>query len=433
MKRNRSTTLMVKQLFKIFCIAFAVLKGIDNSKLSAQDSIQKIIPGRANAPRQQNKPYVILISVDGLRYDFVKKFNAENILGLAGNGVIADGMRPGFPTTTFPNHYSIVTGLYPGHHGLIDNFYYDPARKTIYNKNYAKIVRDSSWYKGRPLWVLAEQQQMISASFYWVGSEAPIMGKLPTYYYTYSTLIPEDNRIRIVRDWLELPAENRPHLICLYFNEIDDAGHSFGPDAPETAVAVRKIDAVIGKLAKEVAATGLAVNFILVSDHGMAMVDHTRPLRLPREVDTTKFVVPRGDAILQLYAKEKSVIMPTYKALRANANGFKVYLKNELPPRWQLGGRDDRYNRVGDIVLIPNPNLVFNITQNPTDPGKHGFDNNRQDMAASFFAWGPAFKPKSRIRIFDNVHVFPLVAKILGLEYNDKIDGKLNVLQPILR
>ncbi|RYG30451.1 MAG: alkaline phosphatase family protein, partial [Chitinophagaceae bacterium] len=248
-----------------------------------------------------------------------------------------------------------------------------------------------------------------------------------------STLIPEDKRIRIVRDWLELPGENRPHLICLYFNEIDDAGHTYGPDAPETGIAVRKMDAVIGKLVEEVAATGLAVNFILLSDHGMALVDHTKPLGLPREVDTTKFVVPRGDAILQLYAKDRSVIMPTYKALRANANGFKVYLKNELPPRWQIGGRDDRYNRVGDIVLIPEPNLIFNITKNPTDRGKHGYDNNRPDMAACFFAWGPAFKPNTKIRIFDNVHVYPLVARILGLNYDDKIDGKLNVLQSMLR
>ncbi|HTF29185.1 MAG TPA: ectonucleotide pyrophosphatase/phosphodiesterase, partial [Flavitalea sp.] len=401
--------------------------------LTAQDTTQKIITGRFNDTTLKDKPYVILISVDGFRYDYAKKYNAVNLLRLGSKGVTGDGMQPAFPSLTFPNHYSIVTGLYPAHHGLVDNFFYDRDKKEVYNKNYRGIVQDSSWYSGTPLWVLAEKQKMLTAAFYWVGAEAAIQGTKPTYGYNFSRLISVDQRISIVENWLGLPKQLRPHLICLYFYEVDDAGHKYGPDSDELALAVRKMDTVIGKLVSSVEKSGLPVNFVVLSDHGMMNVDYKNPIRLPGEIDKSKFVIPQGDALLQLYAKEKSVITPTYKALRNNANGFRVYLKNELPHRWHYGGKDDRWNRVGDIVLIPEPPLIFNITNTPVDRGKHGFDPARSEMMATFFAWGPAFKTGVRIKAFDNVHVYPMIARILGLTVNSKIDGKISVLQPILK
>ena len=401
--------------------------------LTAQDTSQKIVTGRFNDTTLKDKPYVILISVDGFRYDYAKKYNAVILLRLGSKGVTGDGMRPTFPSLTFPNHYSIVTGLYPAHHGLVDNFFYDRGKKEIYNKNYRAIVQDSSWYSGTPLWVLAEKQKMLTAAFYWVGAEAAIQGTKPTYSYNFSRFISVDQRISIVENWLGLPKQQRPHLICLYFYEIDDAGHKYGPDSDEIAQAVRKIDTIIGKLVSSAEKSGLPVNFVVLSDHGMMNVDYKNPIRLPNEIDKNKFIIPQGDALLQLYAKEKSVITPTYKALRNNANGFRVYLKNELPHRWHYGGKDDRLNRVGDIVLIPEPPLIFNITNTPVDRGKHGFDPARPEMMATFFAWGPAFRTGVRIKAFDNIHIYPMIARILGLKVNSKIDGKFSVLQPILK
>ena len=402
-------------------------------KINAQDTAQRIIPDRFNSPEQTKKPYIILISVDGYRYDYATRYNAVNLLRRGATGVIAEGIKPGFPSLTFPNHYSIVTGLYPAHHGLIDNSFYDRQKQTIYNKAYRKVVQDSSWYGGRPLWVLAEQQQMLSAAFYWVGSEAQILGTKPTYTYNYSTFIPTDQRIAIIRNWLDLPAERRPHLICVYFEEVDYAGHLYGPDSPELGLAVKAMDSVLNILVETVEETGLPVNFIVLADHGMERIDDLNPLRLPVDIDKSGFIVPPGDALLHLYAKNKTLIKPTYKALRNNANGFRVYLHNELPAKWQYGGKDDRFNRVGDIVLIPQPGLVFNITNTKVDKGKHGFDPARKEMMAGFFAWGPAFKKGILIKSFDNVHVYPLISKILDLPVADKIDGKLNVLRPILQ
>jgi len=154
--------------------------------LAQNDTVQKIIPGRTNSPAWLQKPYVIMISADGFRHDLADKYHAVHLIALRDNGVAASGMRPSYPSLTFPNHYTLATGLYPAHHGLVDNAFFDPARNTGYRMGDKKTVADSSWYGGTPLWVLAEKQHMLSASFYWVASEAAIQGIRPTYYYVYN-------------------------------------------------------------------------------------------------------------------------------------------------------------------------------------------------------------------------------------------------------
>src|SRR6185369_4163213 len=220
------------------------------------DTTQKIIEGRRNARPQQKKPYVILISGDGFRYDYAEKYHATSLLALSAKGVRAASMIPSYPSLTFPNHYTIVTGLYPSHHGLVNNYFYDANRKAFYGMRDQKAVVDGSWYGGTPLWVLAEQQQMLTASYYWVGSEADIQKTLPTYYYKFNDTVSMDHRIKEVVNWLQLPPDKRPHFITFYISNADHEGHSFGPDAPQTAAAVRFIDSSIQKLTEAVKKTG---------------------------------------------------------------------------------------------------------------------------------------------------------------------------------
>ncbi len=229
-------------------LCFIVLYFGHYAVCAQHDTIQKIISGRKNSLEQQNKPYVILISADGFRHDYAEKYNAVNLLRLSKQGVSASSMIPVFPSITFPNHYSIVTGLYPAHNGLVGNGYYDREKKSMYSMSNRQIVEDGSRYGGTPLWVLAEKQQMLSASFFWVGSEADIQGVHPTYYFNYTEDIPIQRRIDIVIEWLKKPEDIRPHFITFYFPEVDDQGHAFGPDAPETGAAVRFVDSAIGKL-----------------------------------------------------------------------------------------------------------------------------------------------------------------------------------------
>jgi len=417
----KNKTLLVF-IFSFVCLFTAI----------AQDTTQQMVPNRVNSAAQEKKPYVILISADGFRNDLADKYHATHLIALRSKGVEAAYMKPAYPSVTFPNHYTIVTGLYPSHHGLVDNSFYD-GEKGFYSMGNKKAVADSSWYGGTPLWVLAEQQQMISASFYWVASESAIQGVHPSYYYIYNDKIAIDERIKTVKQWLQLPEDKRPHLITFYFPEVDHAEHMFGTDSKETAEAVHFVDESVGKMVDAVDALHLPVNFIFLSDHGMADVDIDHTLSLPAVIDTAKFIIPRSDVLLHLYAKDKKDILPTYQLLKADAKDYDVYLFKDVPARLHYAASDDRYNRLGDILLIPHFPKVFNLGTRKTTPGKHGFDNDIPEMRASFYAWGPAFK-NIRIDGFENVHVYPLIATILGLNYDEsKIDGRLKVLQPVLK
>jgi len=397
------------------------------------DTTQQIIKGRKNSLEQQKKPYVIMISVDGMRYDYVRKYQAKNLLALARTGVSATSMLPSYPSVTFPNHYTLVTGLYPSHHGMVGNRYYDRKFNAVYTTK-GKTVLEGKWYGGTPLWVLAEQQKMLTASFYWVGSEAPIKGVYPTYYYKYNEKISIHNRIQAVVNWLKLPAETRPHLITFYFPEVDHAGHHFGPDAPETRKAVLFIDSAVNQLNKAVQSTGLPVSYILVADHGMTTIDSTKFLTVPITIDTAKFRIINEGEIVELYAKDKAAVNSTYEQLKKHAEGYSVYLRSNTPASWHYNTTDDRYNRIGDILLVPQHPQIFRTGPRKPNPGAHGYDPNLiKDMQATFITWGPAFKNGLTIPTFQNVDVYPVVTQILNLKISKPIDGSKRVAQKILK
>jgi predicted AlkP superfamily pyrophosphatase or phosphodiesterase len=401
---------------------------------SQVDTAQKIIPGRENSAGQENKPYVILISADGFRYDYAQKYHAERLLALSGEGVRAASMIPCFPSVTFPNHYSMVTGLYPSHEGLVNNSFYDRRLKTFYSYK-GKTASDSTWYGGTPLWVLAEQQQMLSASFYWVGSEAQIKGLYPTYYYKYNEKIAIHDRIQTVVNWLKLPPAKRPHLITFYFPQVDHEGHKHGPDSKEVADAVHMIDSAVYELTKAVKTTGLNVNYVFVSDHGMTHPDTENPIIIPAGIDTSKFIVSGDGILVELYAKDPNNIQKTYETLKKDSKdkGYEVYLRVNMPSRLHYRKSDDWHNRIGDILLIPTWPKVFNLYNRKLDPGWHGYDPGAvKDMHATFYAWGPAFKANTQIPAFPNVDLFPMISRLLGLNYTFKVDGTKQLANEVL-
>jgi len=401
--------------------------------VQSQDTAQKITPDRKNIPSQQQKPYLILISADGFRYDYIQKYKAVNLQQLSSQGVKASSMKPSYPSVTFPNHYTVATGMYPSHHGIVYNQFYDRSRKQTYNMGDRKAVEDGTWYGGIPLWVLAEQQGMLSASYHFVGTEAPIKNTYPTYWYKFSENTNIDKRIATLVNWLKLPEENRPHLITFYFSDADHAGHEFGPESDQTKDAVQFIDQSIGKLTKAVAALGLPVNFIFVSDHGMATVDTVNRVDLSQKIDTANFIVKGGGSCLHLYAKKTRGIKTAYEQLKSSAKEYDVYLKDSIPSKWNYNTGDDLMQRIGDILIVPHFPLTLNPTGKHIIPGAHGFDTDNMLMHASFFAWGPAFKNGIKIPSFENVHVYPMICKILGLSYSHKIDGRLEVLGSVLK
>lgn len=401
------------------------------------DTAQVVIPGRQNSTEAQSKPYVIMISTDGFRYDYAKKYNAENLLKLANGGVKAEAMIPSYPSITFPNHWSLITGLYPSHHGLIDNFFYDYKRKEGYAMSSKKNAEDGSWYGGTPLWGLAEKQGMVSASLMWVGSASDAGGMRPTYYYPYHEKFTPSEKVEKVVNWLKLPEDKRPHFISLYFPEVDGSGHHYGPDTKETETAVHLIDQAIGDLVQKVNGLGLKnVNFVFVSDHGMIKVDGGTPLEIPALLfDKNRFDFYNSQTLLRVYVKNSDEVKAVYKQLKANkTDDYEVYLDKKLPRYLHFATRDDQYNRIGQILLIPKAPKIFLEKGKKTSVGKHGYNPKVvPEMKATFFAWGPEFKNNLVIDEFANINVYPLVAEVLGLKIDQPIDGKLKVLKRTLK
>lgn len=417
---------MINKIFQSILALIISLAGF------CQDTTQQIIQGRQNDKIQQSKPYVILISADGFRSDFADLYDASFLKSASSSGVRAKFMTPSFPSLTFPNHYTIATGMYPAHHGLVDNTYFDKASGLQYSMGNTKMVGEGKWYGGTPLWVLAEKQKMLSASFYWVGSEADIQNTRPTYYYKYNDKISIASRIKTVKNWLSLPEDQRPHMITFYFPEVDHEAHTYGPNDTHVAAAVKFVDSSINALQAELATLNLPINYIFVSDHGMTKVDVDNTITMPKAIDTAAMRVPWGDALIHVYAKDASKLESTYEAIKKDTS-VSVYKLDETPDYWHYKKSDDVFNRLGDFIVVPHLPRPFNFSTRKTTLGKHGFDNHHPDMRATFMAWGPAFKKGLLIDGFENVNVYPLIASILGLKIDEqKIDGKLNVLNSIL-
>ena len=376
---------------------------------------------------QSNKDaYVILVSMDGFRWDYQKQFNLENLKQIAKKGVHAKSMKPSYPSKTFPNHYSIVTGLYPDHHGIINNVFYDAQLNESFSLS-SKAKNDSRFYGGNPIWNVAEQQGVKTASFFWPGSD--IDKRNPGIYKNYDNKIPYGARIDTVLKWLQLPEKQRPHLVTLYFDEPDHTGHNFGPLSRENKKMVIKMDSIMGELSRRLdhLAIGKQINLIIVSDHGMANISNDKKVAVldylkPEWLGYKDVINP----IMSIQAK------PGYqdsiaKALKKVPH-IKFWKSTEVPKRLHYGTNP----RVHDFVIEAKKgySLAKDKTQN-IKGGTHGYDNNEKDMHAIFYAKGPALKVDKEVKTFQNVSVYPLIAHILGLQI-DEVDGKFSDVKSML-
>jgi predicted AlkP superfamily pyrophosphatase or phosphodiesterase len=385
-----------------------------------------------NSVAAQAAHYVVLVSLDGFRWDYAKRDDATHLLSLGKHGVCAPlGMLPSYPSLTFPNHFTIVTGLYPEHHGLVANSFYDETKQARYAIADAKAVTDGSWYSGTPLWSLAESQGMRSACLFWPGSEAEIAGFRPTYYLKFDDKIDDTARIEQVLAWLRLPAADRPHFITLYYSEPDHEGHEFGPEAPETKAAVVKVDGLIGKLKAGLDATGLPIDLVVVSDHGMAKVQGGW-ITLDQFADLAGFETVGT----LLYGKTEEDRERVYNQLKKASPQFVVYRRANVPAALNYSQNP----REGDPVVIATGPYAIRAHAPPTGkpdqppiPGMHGFDPEKlPEMKASFFAAGPDIVVGKTVAPFENVNLYPWLAHLLGLT-PPKTDGSLNVLAGTLR
>lgn len=419
-------------LFIFFCLLLSITTSI------AQDAIQPTMAIRKNAPEHLDKPYVILISLDGFRYDYIEKFAPPALSDFVKTGVAAESLIPCFPSKTFPNHYSIATGMYPETHGLVDNTFYSEEKDAIYRIGDREKVEDASWYGGTPLWVQAGKENMVSSSFFFVGSEAPVKGLYPTYYYQYDRNISNETRTAQVIEWLKLPPEVRPHMITLYFSDVDNTGHGYGPGNGEKLDAtIQKLDTLFENFFRELENLNLDINIIFVSDHGMIDVpgNHFLPYEPMEEEERWKTV--NGGTMVHFYLKEGEDLEKAFLELKQRENHCTIY-KTKEGPYFQ---NNPNHKHLADIIAVAEPGYYFSdvrrIARYASDPsimtGQHGYPVENKEMHGIFYASGPAFKNKKTISSFENIHVYPLICQILGLHIPEEVDGKKEVLRPILR
>lgn len=415
-----------------------LLLSLVNCRLESQEMIHPAESVSANLPNQQHKPYLILISLDGYRWDYTQRFRPPNLMKLINSGVKAESMIPCFPSKTFPNHYTIATGMRPESHGLVDNSFYDPARDQVYKINDRSKVEDGSWYGGTPIWVNAANNGMVTASYFFVGTEANIQGKWPTYYYKFNNAVPHNKRVEQAIKWLQMPAAQRPHLITLYFSTMDDIGHRSGAtDDEPLQKGLMQLDKELGQLFDGLKKLNLPVNFIIVSDHGMSDVRNKNLLDLGELQNDEKYKMVNGGTLVHLYLKDTTTLSETYADLWAKAKNFKVFKTQD-----SLIFKANPLNpRLGHIVLVADHGFAFadheahlaaQLSPNMVK-GHHGYDPAIKEQHGIFYAAGPAFKSKLTIPSFENIHVYPLMCKLLGLPVPKEVEGRLEVLEGVLR
>ncbi len=386
-------------------------------------------------PARDGKPTIVLISIDGFRWDYPEKANTPNLDFLIATGVRSKRMIPAFPSKTFPNHHTIVTGLYPDHHGVVANNMYDREWDEWFSLSNDSAIHDSRWWGGEPIWVTAEKQGLVSACYFWPGSSTKIAGELPTFFYKYDGSVSNETRVKQVLKWLDLPAAQRPSMITTYFSTIDEVGHDFGPEAPETVQAIEYIDGVLGILIAGLKERNILdkVNIIIVSDHGMAATSPQRVIFLDDYVTPEEVQVVDWSPIIALNPKESEEEV-VYAKLRDAHPHLKVYRRHEIPERFFYG----KNSKIPAIIGIADEgwsigtHKTFETKPHYFRGGNHGYDNLLPSMGATFIARGPAFKSGVVVEPFQNIHLYSLMAHILEIAPAPN-DGSLDSVRVVLR
>ena len=367
------------------------------------------------------EPIVLLISIDGFRWDYLEKYRPPTLLRLAADGVRADGLIPQFPSKTFPNHYTIVTGLRLASHGIISNNMAAPDIPGRFSLRNRDVLADPRWWGGEPIWNTAERQGRLASPMFWPGSEAPIGGRHATYWIPYDDAMPHATRVAKTLDWMSRPGGQGASFLTLYFSDVDSAGHSRGPDSHEVRDAVARVDASIAQLVDGVAAAGLSnrVHYIIVSDHGMAPIAPDRMILLDTLIDVDTVTVIDWSPVLGLAPKDGDV-ETVYARLTNRHPALSVYRSADLPAEYGLAG----HPRLPPIVGIADEGWHIASTRDTerwrignghAPGGNHGYDPQLQSMHGLFIASGPRLQRGVRAPAFENIHIYELMCALLGV------------------
>lgn len=393
-----------------------------------------LVPSSCGADARAERHPLILISFDGFRWDYPDRGVSPNLEALADRGVRAEALIPSFPTKTFPNHYTMVTGLVPDRHGMVANTMWDPEFETRFSMSKREEVRDARWWGGEPVWVTAERRGLATAPLFWPGSEAAIAGVHPTHWLPYDGEMTHAERVDWVLELLDLPPDRRPVFLTLYFAQTDEVGHVWGPESARVDSAVSSVDRALGRLVDGLAERGMTdeVNLVVVSDHGMIATSRDRVIFADDYVDLDVARPVDWNPVLALWPDTEDVSL-VYDALKGAHPEMAVYLRSEIPADLRYGA----HPRTPPILGIATPG--WSITsheyydQRPDrfDGGNHGYDPAAKGMHGVFVAAGPDFRRGVRVPALRNVHVYSLIMAALDLPPAES-DGDLDAVPGIL-
>lgn len=381
---------------------------------------------------------LVLVSIDGFRWDYLDRYESPNLRQMAADGVRAEGLIAQFPTKTFPNHYSIVTGLKLANHGIISNNMRASDIPGEFSMSNRDVLADPRWWAGEPIWNTAERQGRVAAAMFWPGSETAIGGRQATFWMPFDDDMAPAERVGRVLSWLELPEDQRPSFLTLYFSNVDSTGHDFGPESAEVATAVAAVDRSIGELVAGVNRIGLddRVHYVVLSDHGMAALDPDRMIVLDSLIDVAAVDVVDWAPVLGVSPKDGDV-EKLYAALKDKHPHLAVYRRDEIPAVYGIAG----HPRLPAVVGIADEGWYV-ASQREVDrwgqPGRrapggtHGYDARLKSMYGLFLASGPRIKAGVTVPPFENIHVYEFMCAVLGLT-PAKNDGDPAVTRDMLR
>ncbi|KAI0125133.1 type I phosphodiesterase/nucleotide pyrophosphatase [Xylariales sp. AK1849] len=385
-------------------------------------------------------PTTLIISLDGFRADFLQRGITPRLSAFVKEGVSPLYMNPSFPSVTFPNHYTLATGLYPESHGIVGNSFWDPELEAEFYYTDPSRSMDPKWWGGDPFWVTAEEQGIRTAVHMWPGSEAHIMSTEPSFLDDFNGKEKLPNKVSRILELLDKPGmedpsadikEMRPQLIAAYVPNVDSDGHKYGPNSTEIRTTITDVDTMMDQIFQGLEARNLTniVNVIVVSDHGMATTDVSRMIQMEDVVDMGKVDHVDGWPLVGIRPKDVADVQGLYEQAAGkseNNTKFEVYLKDkDMPERYHFSKND----RIAPLWIIPKTGWAivtkaeFDIEEAKTKGlvyhprGLHGYDHQHPLMRAIFIARGPAFphQPNSRVEPFQNIEVYNILCDSLGM------------------
>lgn len=361
-------------------------------------------------------PLLVLVSLDAFRWDYCALHPNEtpNLRRLMREGSSTRQLIPTYPANTFSNHYTIVTGLYPSHHGIINNQFFDPSLGEFFYYTRPESVQKTQWWGGEPIWVTARKQGRNSACSFWPGSEAEIAGLRPNFWRPYQTNLPFEKRLGELRTWLQLPEKERPAVITLYLEEGNSIGHKYGPGSPELIATIKLLDDRVGMIAEELR-TRPGANLVIVSDHGMTPISTDRIILLDDFIDLTRVQIDFDGPVAGLRPHDGDI--PALVHRLAGLRHAKAYSWENLPARFKV----TKNPRNPPVWIVPDEGWEiysrtrFDQFREKFNKADHGYDHAFESMRGILIAHGPAFKTGNSTEPVENIHVYNLLCAALAL------------------